>query len=180
MCYYLHMPLPRNISVRRDDSDGDVTIYTATTLDPSASATLGRDAHRVVGKIGIAGPRELPHPNIETGQLFHHVPPQVTDMAISEAHMPYGGDDRIDFVDDAMEDAKKVYGEHPIPHRQYEVTNPFTHLKQFAIGDDALEGFGKDVTKRRPILRSVQFDKINNSVVGVAGDGYTQLKFPGT
>jgi hypothetical protein len=169
------------ISTRRDDSDNDVSIYTATTVEPGYSADAGRDIHRVVGRIGMTKPREVSdEAAMNEGQLFRQVPAQVTHMQVSEEHLPVNSDARFDFLDDAMNDAQKLYGQHPIPHADYEQNDPFKNVRQFVVDDKTLNKLGTDVTwKRHKIPLSVQFDRFSDGSVVRAGEGYTQLKFSG-
>lgn len=170
------------IETRRDDSDKDVSIYTATTIEPGYSADAGRDIHRVVGRIGMTKPREVADEHaMRMGQLVRQVPAQVTHMQVSEEHLPVNSVARFDFLDDAMNDAQQLYGEHPIPHAEYEQFDPFKNVRQFVLDDKTLSKLGTDVTwRRRQLPLSAQFDRFSDgSVAGMAGEGYTQLKLPG-
>lgn len=170
------------ISTRRDDSDPDVSVYTATTVEPVYSAEIGRDIHRVVGRIGMTKPREVSdEAAMNEGQLFRQVPAQVTHMQVSEDHLPVNSDARDAFVDDAMNDAQKLYGHHPIPHADYEQFDPFKTMRQFVVDDNTLNKLGTDVTFKRPSIKlSAQFDRFSDgTIAGMSGSGYTQLKLPG-
>lgn len=171
------------ISTRRDDSDKEVSIYTATTIEPGYSADAGRDIHRVVGRIGMVKPREIADEYaMSMGQLVRQVPAQVTHMQVSEEHLPVNSVARFDFIDDAMNDAQKLYGEHPVIHSEYEQNDPFKNVRQFVLDNNTLDKLGTDVTWKRPRVSalSTQFDRFSDgSVMQVAGEGYTQLKLPG-